>query len=158
MGMRNFNKFVFFPKFLQDPSLIDTMLPKTLDEMKAEDENTELKKDKMPDVADTDNHTTHIYIHQMVMPKTWATWMHIEWHQELLAQQKAQQMQQAQQQAQMQQGQPGQPGQPPNPQQPGQPTQPSQPKQINVGAEKRSPIAAASPLKTAITNQPRITQ
>src|SRR5690606_5037951 len=33
-GMRNFNKYVFFPKFLQDPSLIDTMFPKTIDEIK----------------------------------------------------------------------------------------------------------------------------
>lgn len=88
-GMRNFNKYVFFPKFLQDPSLIDIMLPKTLDEMKAEDENQQLKENKMPDVQDGDNHTTHIYMHYQVMPKTWATWMHIAWHEELLG--KAQQ-------------------------------------------------------------------
>jgi hypothetical protein len=96
-GLRNFNKFVFFPKFLQDPSLIDVMLPKTIDEIKAEGENEQLKDDKMPDVQETDNHTTHLYTHYQVMPKTWATWMHIEWHQELLAQQKAQQAQQDQQ-------------------------------------------------------------
>jgi hypothetical protein len=93
-GLRNFNKFVFFPKFLQDPSLIDVMLPKTIDEIKAEGENEQLAEDKMPDVAPTDNHTTHLYTHYQVMPKTWATWMHIEWHQELLAQQKAEAEQQ----------------------------------------------------------------
>lgn len=91
-GMRNFNKHVFFPKFLQDPSLIDIMLPKSLDEIKAEDENEQLKVGKMPDVAETDNHTTHIYTHYMVTPKTWQTWVHIAWHQELLATQKKQEM------------------------------------------------------------------
>lgn len=93
-GMRNFNKYVFFPKFLQDPSLVDIMLPKTLDEMKAEGENEQLVEDKMPKVLETDNHTTHIYMHHMVQPKTWATWTHIAWHQELLDQQKKQQAQQ----------------------------------------------------------------
>ena len=93
-GIRNFNKHVFFPKFLQDPSLVDIMLPKTLDELKAEAENEQLMKDKMPDVAPTDDHTTHIYTHRMVQPKTWALWTHIAWHEELLAQQKQQQAQQ----------------------------------------------------------------
>ncbi len=89
-GMRNFNKHVYFPKLLQDPSLIDIMFPKTLDEMKAEGENEQLADDKMPKVADTDNHTAHIYTHYMVQPKTWATWMHIAWHEELLDKQKQQ--------------------------------------------------------------------
>lgn len=110
-GMRNFNKFIFFPKFLQDPSLIDIMLPKTIDEIRAEGENEQLTEDKMPDVSPTDNHTTHIYTHMMVQPKTKATWFHIEWHQELLAQQKAQEQAQAQMQA--QQAGPAQPGQQP---------------------------------------------
>lgn len=87
-GMRNFMKHVYWPKFLQDPSLVDIMYPKTLDEMKAEGENEQLMKDTMPDVAETDDHTTHIYMHHMVQPKTWATWMHIAWHQELLDKQK----------------------------------------------------------------------
>lgn len=91
-GMRNFNKHVFFPKLIPDPSLIDIMLPKTLDEMKAEEENEELKEDKMPDVAETDDHTTHIYMHYMVQPKTKATWMHIKWHEDLLAEQKKEQV------------------------------------------------------------------
>lgn len=93
-GMRNFMKYVYWPKFLQDPSLIDIMYPKTLDEMKAEGENSQLAKDKMPDVKDTDNHTTHIYTHHMVQPKTWATWLHIAWHEELLDKQKKENPQQ----------------------------------------------------------------
>src|SRR3990167_5208352 len=60
-GMRNFNKHVFFPLFLQDPSLIDVMFPKTIDEMKAEGENEQLKSGVMPEVAETDDHTTHVY-------------------------------------------------------------------------------------------------
>lgn len=87
-GMRNFMKHVYWPKFLQDPSLIDIMYPKTLDEMNAEGENEQLAKEEMPNVKETDNHTTHIYTHHMVQPKTWATWMHIAWHEELLDKQK----------------------------------------------------------------------
>lgn len=168
-GMRNFNKFVFFPKFLQDPSLIDIMLPKTLDEIKAEGENEQLKKDVMPQVQETDNHSTHLYTHQMVQPKTWATWMHMSWHEELLAKQtEAKQMQEGGQvggqskvsesisykdlppdgQKQMA-AQAGIKIDNPQPVAPGQPgAQPNQPlNKINVGADKRNPIGAAVPLK-----------
>ena len=130
-GIRNFNKHVFFPKFLNDPSLIDVMLPKTIDEMKAEAENEQLKNNDMPDVAETDNHTTHIYTHHMVEPKTWATWYHIAWHEELLAKQKAQEQQMMQQQ-QMEQTSLGGKG--------------------KVGKEKRSPLSQASPLATELKN------
>lgn len=127
-GLRNFNKHVFFPKFLQDPSLIDVMLPKTIDELKAEEENEQLKQDTMPPIAETDDHTTHIYMHRMVQPKTWATWLHIMAHEEMLSLQKAQeQMMMAQEMQQQELGGTG-----------------------KVGAEKKSPIAQASPLKTEI--------
>jgi hypothetical protein len=130
-GLRNFNKHVFFPKFLQDPSLIDVMLPKTIDEIKAESENEQLKKDEFVEAAPTDNHTTHIYMHMMVQPKTWATWFHIKEHQDMLAEQKAQEQQMAmQQQTASPLGGKGQ-----------------------IGAEKSSPLAQASPLKTEIKNQ-----
>lgn len=98
-GMRNFNKYVFFPKFLSDPSLIDLMLPNSIDEIKAEEENNQLDRNEMPQVAETDNHEQHLYIHRMAK-KNWATWSHIAWHEELLAQQKAVQQAQAQMQAQ----------------------------------------------------------
>lgn len=135
-GMRNFNKHVFFPKFLQDPSLIDVMLPPTLDEIKAKNENEQLQQDQYPNVDPTDNHTTHIYTHYQVQPKTWATWFHVAEHEQYLAQQKAQEqammMQQVQQQAQQ--------------------TQPSLGGRGQIGAEKQSPLAQASPLKTEIKN------
>ena len=128
-GMRNFNKHVFLPKFLQDPSLVDIMLPKTLDEINAEGENEQLKEDIMPEVKETDDHTTHIYTHMMVQPKTHAVWLHLDWHQRLLAEQKKKEME-AQQQAiddSMNAIESGKP---------------------KVGAEKKSPMAATSPLKT----------
>lgn len=130
-GLRNFNKHVFFPLFLQDASLIDIMFPKTLDEIKAEAENDQLRDGSMPDVLDTDDHTTHIYTHMMVTPKTWETWFHIDWHQKLLAEQKKQELL-AQQQAindsmgAIEKGTP------------------------QIGKEKQNPMAAASPLKTEI--------
>lgn len=87
-GMRNFNKHVFFPKFLQDPSLIDIMFPDTVDEIHALEENELLKQNKYPKVSQTDDHAAHIYTHQMVQPKTLATWFHIAEHQEYAAKQK----------------------------------------------------------------------
>ena len=128
-GIRNFNKHVFFPKFLNDPSLIDVMLPKTIDELKAEAENEQLSKNDMPDVAETDNHTTHIYMHRMVQPKTWATWYHSDWHEKLLAKQKAQEMQMQE----MQSSSLGGKG--------------------KVGKEKQSPLLQTSPLATEIKNK-----
>lgn len=133
-GLRNFNKHVFFPKLLPDPSLIDVMLPKTIDEIKAESENEQLKKDEFVEALPTDNHTEHIYMHMMVQPKTWATWFHIKEHQDMLAEQKAQEMQA--QQMEMQQGGPSALG-----------------GKGQVGAEKSSPLAQASPLMTEIKNQ-----
>jgi len=131
-GLRNFNKHVFFPKFLQDPSLINVMLPPTMDEIKAEAENEQLKADDLPEALPTDNHTTHIYTHMMVQPKTWATWFHIAEHEKMLAEQKQQEQQMAMQQ-QMGSSSLGGKG--------------------KIGAEKSSPLAQASPLKTEIKNQ-----
>lgn len=129
-GMRNFNKYVFFPKFLQDPSLIDIMFPETLDEIKAKEENETLKKDKYPKVLPTDDHQTHIYIHQMVQPKTLATWFHIAEHEDFYNKQKEQQMamQAAQAQQAMAETQPGMPQGP---------------------GSNASPMSAAVPLKQA---------
>ena len=131
-GMRNFNKHVFFPLFLQDPTLIDIMFPKTLDEIKAERENEQLKDGVMADVLETDDHTTHLYTHQMVLPKTWELWAHIHWHEQLLAEQKKQEMVALQQQAIDQSMGAIESGKP------------------KIGAEKKSPLAAASPLKTEL--------
>lgn len=174
-GLRNFQKYVFFPKFLADPSMVDIMFPKTLDEMKAEGENEQLKEEKMPDVSETDNHTTHIYVHHMVQPKTKATWFHIAWHEELLDKQKQQQQAQGGQGQESkvsesisykdlppdgQQQMAAQAGikldtsaiQSANAEQNNQVTQ-KQGKGINIGADKKSPISAAAPLKSEMQPQ-----
>lgn len=174
-GMRNFQKYVYFPKLLNDPSLIDIIFPKSLDEVNAEGENEQLTKDKMPDVKETDNHTTHIYMHYMVQPKTWATWMHIAWHEELLDKQKKEQQAQA-----AQNGQQGQQkvsesigfkdlppdGQvqmaqqagikiaPPQQDQQAQPAQPQQganKKKPAMGKDRQNPQAMVSPMKTEMS-------
>ncbi len=132
-GMRNFQKHVLMPLMIEDPSLIDVMFPKTLDEMKAEGENEQLKEDMMPDVAETDEHTTHIYTHMLVQPKTFATWFHIDWHQKLLAEQKKQEQIAQQQMINDSMGA----------------IEAGKPK---VSAEKKSPMAQASPLKTEINS------
>ena len=144
-GMRNFQKHVFFPKFLQDPSLIDIIFPKTIDEMKADDENEMLKQDKLPNVSETDDHTTHIYTHHMVMPKTWATWVHISWHEEMLSKQKQQEMQQKQQAGQDQKDMGDAGGQNQGKGQDGKDA-----KKPKIGEKQKNPQNAAVPLQGAI--------
>lgn len=133
-GMRNFNKYVFFPKFLDDPTMMDILIPKTIDEIKAEEENDALNNESLPQVAITDNHEQHLPIHYMAK-NTWGKWIHVAWHEELLAQQKQQQMQQASVQ---QQPVPGQP----------EPAQPGfGPTGAASGKDKQSPLSAASSLR-----------
>lgn len=136
-GFRNFNKHVFMPLMLEDPSLIDVMFPKTIDEIKAETENEQLANDEMSEALSTDNHTTHIYTHQMLSPKTWATWFHIAAHEQLLAEQKAQEQQAQQLALQDQVAKAAGAGQ-----------SQSGLGKIKVGAEKQSPQAATAPIKT----------
>lgn len=138
-GFRNFNKHVFWPLMLEDPSLIDVMFPETLDELNAKAENERLAKEDLMEAKPTDNHTTHIYTHMMVQPKTWAMWFHIEMHQQLLAEQKAQEQQAMQMQ--MAQGQVLDNGN-------------GQTGKINVGQERRNPMETASPLKTEMQSSP----
>ena len=134
-GMRNFQKHVFWPLMLEDPSLIDIMFPKTLDEIKATDENEQLKANQMPDVLETDDHITHIYTHSMVQPKTWAVWFHLQWHEQLLAEQKKQEMMMQQQaiddsMGAIEQGKP----------------------KINTNKEKQTTLGASTPLKTELSS------
>lgn len=137
-GMRNFNKYVFFPKFMRDPQMMDVLFPDSLDELKAQDENEMMNGGKMPPVLPTDNHEQHILIHQMAA-NTWEKWVHIQWHEELLSQQKQQMMQQAQMAAQPQPGSPTAQGQPAS--------QPGQPQQPQTGQATQNPLEAASSLR-----------
>lgn len=158
-GMRNFNKYEFMPLFVKDPVAIDNMFPKTVDEIKAEEENEILGQEKLAPVADTDNHQQHLVIHQMAK-KTWATWIHMAWHEELLAQQVKAQQVQAQLQATMGAGSDqgvsqlalgASPGA--KPQGTGASTPQPQP-----GAQKKNPMQAAAPLQQATANTPQKAQ
>lgn len=95
-GLRNFQKYVFFPKFQSlDPQTIDILLPDTIDEIQAAQENERIAENELPDVLPTDNHEQHLAIHYQAKD-SWAKWIHIEWHKELLSQQRQQQMMQQQ--------------------------------------------------------------
>src|SRR5690606_23480229 len=82
-GMRNFNKYVFFPKFLRDPQMMEILFPDSIDEIKAQEENEMLNSDQMPTIKPTDNHEQHLLVHRMAK-NTWAKWFHIQLHEEML--------------------------------------------------------------------------
>lgn len=132
-GFRNWNKHVFMPLMIEDPSLVDIMYPKTLDDIKAETENEQMSQGVFPDVAETDDHTAHIYIHRMLQPKTWELWFHLDWHEKLLSEQKKREMEAQQQQL-------------------NDSMATSSPTKPKVGAEKKNPRSAASPLKTEMVS------
>lgn len=130
-GMRNFHKYVLFPKFQSlDPQTISILIPDSIDEIKANEENDALGENSLPKVLPTDNHEQHLAVHAM-SKNSWAKWIHMQWHEEALSMQR----QQMTQQAQMTQGVTGQPGVPPEPQQP------------QVGVAKQNPREAASSLR-----------
>lgn len=129
-GLRNFYKYVFFPKFNSlDPQTIDVMFPDSLDELKAQDENEQMNNGTLPPVMPTDNHEQHLAVHRMAS-NSWEKWTHIMWHEELLSQQKQQQMNMMQQ--------PMQPGQPQ-----GQASQPGN----GPPSQDQSPLGAAASLR-----------
>ena len=127
-GMRSFNKYVFFPKFLDDPQILDVLMPDTIDEIKATQENELLGEDDFMNASPTDNHEQHLAIHYMAKD-SWAKWTHIMEHEELLSLQKQQQMMQAQSALQP----------------PGQ--VPEEPEEPQVGVAKQNPREAASSLR-----------
>lgn len=88
-GMRNFQKYVLLPKFQTlDPQTIELLLPDSIDELKATQENEQLGANTLPKVLPTDNHEQHLAIHYM-SKNSWAKWIHIMWHEEALSQQKS---------------------------------------------------------------------
>lgn len=139
-GMRNFYKYAFMPKFLDDPQMMDILFPNTIDEIKAEEENEQLNANELPNVLPTDNHEQHLPIHYMAK-NSWAKWIHIQWHEDLLAKQKQQEMAVQQQQV-MAGNPPGQAGQ-------GSPKNGVTPEPIEpqVGVAKQKPMEAASSLR-----------
>ena len=136
-GFRNWNKHIFMPLMVEDPSLIDVMFPDTIDEMKAEGENEQLQENMFVQVDETDDHQTHIYTHMMSQPKTWQTWLHLDWHKKLLAEQKKQEMEAIQMQMSG------------NMESSGNTSGGSKPK---FGKDKKSTQGASTPLKTEISS------
>jgi len=122
-ALRNFDKHVLLPKLLQDPNLIDVLVPRTIDEIKAEQENETLNEGtSLPPVSDTDNHEQHLAVHYQAK-NTWSKWIHIAWHEEMLGMKKKQEQQAQQpQQQEQQQGQ-------------------------NPGKDAKNPQEAAAPMK-----------
>lgn len=132
-GLRNFYKYVFLPKFQSlDPNTIDVLLPDTLDEIKAEQENELLDALKLAPVSPEENHEQHLAVHAQAK-NTWAKFIHMQWHEELLSEQRKQEMQMQQQQMQ------GGPGVPPEPEKPST--------GIAGGTKGQSPLSAASSLR-----------
>lgn len=128
-GLRNFQKYVFFPKFQSlDPQTIDILLPDTVDEIHADKENERMSMGEMPPVLPTDNHEQHLAVHAQAK-NSWEKWVHIQWHEELLSQQRTQQMMQMQQQ-QMAGGQ-----------------APPEPLEPQVGVANQNPREAAASLR-----------
>jgi len=89
-ALNNLNKFVFFPMFIKDSSTVDRIIPKSIQEIQAEEENGILENDKLPKISRSDDDETHIYTHRMAK-KTISTWSHIIAHEGQLAE-KNQQM------------------------------------------------------------------
>lgn len=91
--MAMFLKYVWFPKFETfDSETINLILPKSQDEIKAEEENEMLGDGHLPPISEGDNHEVHLYVHSRVKnnPQKWA---HYLAHQKLLAEQQKQQQQ-----------------------------------------------------------------
>ena len=138
-GLRNFQKYVFLPKFQSlDPQTIEVLLPDSVDEIKATEENEMLGENHMPQVAPTDNHEQHLLVHRM-SKNSWAKWIHIQWHEELLSMQKMQEMNAMSQQ--LQAGGEQQAGQEQSKVAAKEPMQPQ------VGAAKQNPKEAAASLR-----------
>jgi hypothetical protein len=70
-----------------DKDEVDMLIPPTIDERIAEDENYLLNEDKSPDIKLEDEHDVHIEIH-MRAADTPATFAHIEMHKKLLVMKK----------------------------------------------------------------------
>jgi len=128
-ALRNYNKYVFLPKFIKDSSTIDRIIPKTMDEIDAQQENEMLNNDKFVKVELGDDDEAHLYEHAMAK-NTAATWAHRFAHERQLAMKKARQViQKMQSQLQPQSSGP----------------------ELNVGGE--TPEEAASPLKEVLKEQ-----
>lgn len=82
-GLMNYLKYVFLPMFIKDSSTIELIIPNTLDEIKAQQENDMLAEDKLPDISPDDDHEQHMYTH-LRSKRTAAFWAHWFTHEKML--------------------------------------------------------------------------
>lgn len=87
-GMKEFLKHVYLPKLDMDSATLDAVMPKSLDEIKAEQENEMLEYDHMARIDPNEDHVEHIYVHLRAR-NTPAKWAHLLAHEAALADQKA---------------------------------------------------------------------
>jgi hypothetical protein len=78
---RDYDRYIFYPHYDFDTSTLDLVFPKTLDEIKAEQENELLAQDRRAPIDSTDEDSEHIFIH-LRAKRTPATWAHIFTHEE----------------------------------------------------------------------------
>lgn len=91
-----FLKYIWFPKFQTfDSETIDLIYPKSVDEIKAEQENIMLGEGKLPPISETDNHEIHLYMHSRVKNNA-EKWAHVLTHEALLSKQMQAKMQEQQ--------------------------------------------------------------
>lgn len=96
--MTMFLKYVWFPKFETfDRETIDLILPKSQDELKAEQENLMLAEGTLPPISEGDNHEVHLFIHARCKNNAEKN-AHYLTHQKLLAEQQKANQEEAQMQ------------------------------------------------------------
>lgn len=142
-ALDNFNKYVYFPKFIEDTNLIDRIVPSSIDQIKARQENELLSQGKFVPVQPTDDDETHMYEHAMC-PNTVQKWAHYFIHEVHRA---AKQKKKDEEQKQNGQGeQPNEPSMFPNAGPGKNLGKNMKQNKINVQKDKQNPEGAAVPL------------
>lgn len=85
---RLFMKNILLPKFDMPVDTIESLYPKSIEEIKAEQENGMIERNKLPMIEESDDDIEHLYIH-LRGRNTAAKWAHIFAHEEQLARKKA---------------------------------------------------------------------
>lgn len=85
----NLMKYWFLPMFIKDSATVQTIIPDTIDEIQARQENEMLARGKLPRIEPTDDDEAHLYIHYQAK-KSSNTWAHIFAHEKQLAEKKKQ--------------------------------------------------------------------
>lgn len=163
-SLNNYNKYVFFPKMGMETDTIDRIVPASIDQIKARQENELLEKDTFVPVSPMDDDEAHMYEHAMAK-NTAAKWAHYFIHEKHRA---VKQKQKEDQEAKMAAGgsdpnvdpnapPTGAPPTPPSPQ--GKRLQSQAPNQqkVPVQAGKQSPQGAAVPAMQENKNNAQVT-